>query len=556
MGKLAAIYARVSSERQKDEKTIDSQTSLLKEYAGENDYTVPSAWVLEDEGYSGSMLARPGLERLRDLASEGKLDAVLIYAPDRLSRRYAYQVLLVEELQRNGVETVFLKSVQGDSPEDKLLQQFQGMIAEYERAQIIERTRRGKRHKAKAGCVNVLCGAPYGYHYIKKTEHTDAYYEICEPEAAVVKEIFNLYIHEWKSMGEISRHLTEKAIPTRMKKKQWDRSVIWAILRNPAYTGRAAYGKTEQCERKKITRPLRQKGGYSPRSGARKDRPKNEWISINVPPLISQEIFDLAQERLKHNKEHASRNTKEPTLLQGMLVCKDCGYAYYRTSTRTSLRKIYYYRCLGSDDYRYPDGRKCKSFPIRQDYLDNLVWKHVIHLLENEELIRDEIQRRIKESKNTDLTQKQQNNLQAGLNKVHNGIDRLLDAYQEGMLPIEELRNRIGNLRKKEATLTKELNALKFKYIEQQRLSQIETSVSSFIGCLKERAKNLNIEEKQKVVRLLLKDILIGKDTITVNHSIPILKKNLSEENNGYRLCLGSQSCSLRCQEALRKRPG
>jgi hypothetical protein len=125
-------------------------------------------WIFQDDGYSGSVLARPGLERLRDLVAEGFIETLLVYAPDRLSRKYAYQVLLLEEFSRCGAETVFLKSAGGDSPEERLLVQFQGMIAEYERAQIAERTRRGKRHRAKTGCINVLSGAPYGYRYVRK----------------------------------------------------------------------------------------------------------------------------------------------------------------------------------------------------------------------------------------------------------------------------------------------------------------------------------------------------------------------------------------------------
>jgi site-specific DNA recombinase len=259
-----------------------------------------------------------------------------------------------------------------------------------------------------------------------------------------------------------------------------------------------------------------------------------------VPPLILQEMFELAQERLRQNKELASRNTKTPTLLQGLLVCKDCGHSYYRTSTRTSLKKIFYYRCLGSDDYRHPGGRKCTSRPIRQDYLDELVWQHIIGLLEDDDLIKNDIQRRIQESKNSDLSKRQESKLQAELNKTRKGIDKLLDAYQEDMLSLDELRKRINGLRKKEATLTKELNAFKFKHVEKERFASMEASVKGFVHCLKERAKTLDVEEKQKVARLLLKDILIGKDTITVNHSIPILKKNLREENDGYLLCLES----------------
>jgi site-specific DNA recombinase len=119
--------------------------------------------VFEDEGYSGATLVRPALERLRDLVAQVPVEIVLCYAPDRLARRYAYQALLVEELARAGTEVCFLSGPAGDRPEDQLLTQFQGMIAEYEKAQIIERTRRGKAHRAKAGSVNVLSGAPYGY---------------------------------------------------------------------------------------------------------------------------------------------------------------------------------------------------------------------------------------------------------------------------------------------------------------------------------------------------------------------------------------------------------
>src|SRR5215469_7421774 len=178
MNKPAAIYARVSSDRQKENHTIASQTEALKEFAGTHSYMVPPEWVFEDEGYSGANLARPGLEALRDLASEGQIRAALVYSPDRLSRKYAYQILLAEELSRCDVELVLLKAPAGTSPEDQLLVQFQRMIAEYERAQIMGRSWRGKRHKAQAGSVNVLSGAPYGYRYVRKTDHSAAYYEV------------------------------------------------------------------------------------------------------------------------------------------------------------------------------------------------------------------------------------------------------------------------------------------------------------------------------------------------------------------------------------------
>ena len=143
--KIAAIYARVSGERQRDDNTIASQTEALIAYAEDHGYSVAPDMIIEDDGYSGAVLERPGLERVRDLAAEGRIDTVLVHAPDRMSRRYAYQVLIIEELARQGVETVFLRAPSMETPEDHLLVQFQGMIAEYERAQILERSRRGKR---------------------------------------------------------------------------------------------------------------------------------------------------------------------------------------------------------------------------------------------------------------------------------------------------------------------------------------------------------------------------------------------------------------------------
>src|SRR5436853_4887330 len=225
--RMAAIYARVSSEQQRQENTIASQTAALFEFAKNPDLEVPEEWVFEDEGYSGATLERPGLERVRDLAAEGHIQVVLAYAPDRLSRKYAYQVLLIEELARHGVETLFVKAPQGDSAEDQLLVQFQGMIAEYERAQILERSRRGKRHRAHIGEVSVMSGAPYGYRYLRKTDEAPAAYMVDEAEARVVQRVYDMYTVDGLSIGEITRRLNTERIATR-KASRWQRSVVWA----------------------------------------------------------------------------------------------------------------------------------------------------------------------------------------------------------------------------------------------------------------------------------------------------------------------------------------
>lgn len=242
-----AIYARVSSENQVEAKTIESQLAALRERIGCDGLRVPEERTFVDEGYSGTTLARPGLEQLRDVAAAGGLDRLYVHSPDRLARKYAYQVLLVEELTNAGVEVIFLNRELKQSPEDELLLQVQGVVAEYERAKFMERSRRGKRHAAKAGSVSVLANAPYGYRYVGKQDGTDhPHYEVVFEEAQIVRQIFAWVGTERLSLGEVCRRLTNATIPTRRGKSKWDRSVIWGMLKNPAYIGTAIFGRTRR----------------------------------------------------------------------------------------------------------------------------------------------------------------------------------------------------------------------------------------------------------------------------------------------------------------------
>ena len=315
-------------------------------------------WVFADEGHSGATLVRPALEALRDLAAQGCLDVVLVYSPDRLARKFAYQALLIEELARCGVRVEFVKGPRGDSPEDQLLVQFQGMFAEYEKAQLMERYRRGKAWRAKAGSVNVLSGAPFGYRYVRKTPESGARYEVVPHEAVLVAEMFRRYADDGAAIADLRRWLTDQGARTRTGKERWDRSVIWGMLRNPAYAGTAVFGKTQAVhEPAGLNRTARLAGRTVPRQVRVEDRPREEWTAIPVPALVDEDTFDRVQQRLEDNKRFAARSTKVPSLLQGLAACASCGYGYYRTSTTTSSgKKIYYYRCLGSDDYRYQGG--------------------------------------------------------------------------------------------------------------------------------------------------------------------------------------------------------
>jgi site-specific DNA recombinase len=522
MNQPAAIYARVSSDRQKEDHTIASQTAALIEYAAANGYAVPAEWIFQDEGYSGANLARPGLEALRDLAAEGQIRAALVYSPDRLSRKYAYQILLAEELSRCGVELVFLKAPAGTSPEDQLLVQFQGMIAEYERAQIIERSRRGKRHKAQAGLVNVLSGAPYGYRYVRKTDHSAAYYEVIESEAAVVRMIFEMYTQQGLSINAIARLLNERKIPTRTATTRWERSTVWGLLRNPAYQGRACYGKTELRPRQRITRPLRRRHGIPSRNSANHERPRQDWIELAVPALVSEQTFALAQEQLEKNKHHSPRRTIEPTLLQGMLVCQQCGYGWYRTSTTTSKQKLNYYRCIGSDGYRRLKGPVCTNRPIRQDALDEFVWKEIIRLLEDPTLVQGEIDRRQQAAQNADPRRKREEELRREQARLEKCSDRLINAYQEGLMTLLQLRQRMPPLRKQAQAVESELQSLEMAASDQTKYLQLAETLATFRSKLRARAETLNISDRQQILRLLVREILVGVKTITIRHSLPV----------------------------------
>jgi site-specific DNA recombinase len=552
MNKTAAIYARVSSDRQKENQTITSQTAALKDYAASHDYIVPAEWVFEDEGYSGATLIRPGLEAMRDLVAQGQIEAALMYSPDRLSRKYAYQVVLAEEFARCGVSLVFLKSPSGETPEDQLLVQFQGMIAEYERAQIAERSRRGKRYRAQQGVVNVLSGAPYGYRYVKKSDNAEAYYEVIDTEAAIIRMVFEVYTTQGLSINAIARLLNERRIPTRTAKTRWERSTVWGILRNPAYQGKACFGKTELRPRQRITR--RGRNRLPSRNSANHERPRQDWIEIPVPALVSETVFALAQEQLEKNKHHSPRRTIEPTLLGGgMLVCQQCGYGLYRVSTHTSKHKLNYYRCIGSDGYRHLRGPVCPNRPIRQDFLDEFVWREIIRLLDDQALIQSEIDRRMEAARKADPLRKREQSLRQQQTRLENHVARLVTAYQEELITLTELRQRMPNLRKQQQTVESEIHSLEAASQDQSTYLRLAETLSVFRGKLRARAETLDVIERQKILRLVVQEILVGKDTIRIRHSIPVIEPGTGPGSapglpNDTRAEVGSGSYLLRTE--------
>jgi site-specific DNA recombinase len=252
MSTRIALYARVSSEQQAQASTINSQIAAIEERIKADGYALLPEFQFLDDGYTGSNLMRPGLERLRDAAANHLLEKIYVHSPDRLARKYAYQYLLIEEFSRLGIEIVFLNNQLGHNPESDLLLQVQGIISEYERMKIMERSRRGKLHAAKQGSSSVLSGAPYGYRYKTKSNYEVVGYEIVAEEAKVVQLLFSWIGYERLSINGATNRLTEMGIrtPTGVNSR-WNRGSVHRMLRNPAYKGIAAFGKTK-CIPKKL----------------------------------------------------------------------------------------------------------------------------------------------------------------------------------------------------------------------------------------------------------------------------------------------------------------
>src|SRR5215475_13189418 len=540
-----AIYARVSSDPQVEAHTIASQVAALRERVAAEGCMLPEAMQFLDEGYSGATLIRPALERLRDVIAAGAVDRLYVHSPDRLARKYAYQVLLVDEFRRAGVEVVFLNRALGQSPEDDLLLQVQGMIAEYERAKIIERHRRGKRHAAQSGAVNVLSGAPYGYRYVTKYEGGgQARYEIIPDEARVVRQVFAWVGHDRLTIGEVCRRLTQAGKVTRTGKTVWDRSVVWGILKNPAYQGAAAFGKTRLEPRRPRLRAQRNRPVQPRRAVSVRDVPPEDWITLPVPALVEPAVFAAVQEQLQANKRHARQHSRRGALylLQGLLQCQHCGYAFYGKRLSPSARKgkpraYAYYRCLGTDAYRFGGERLCQNTQVRTDLLDLAVWQEVCTLLTHPERLAEEYRRRLQpetRAKRTSLA-----TVEGQISKLRQGIARLIDSYAEGLIDKGEFEPRVTRLRQRLARLEEQRQALADETAIQEELQLIIGHLEDFAAKLHDGLETAEWASQRDLIRALVKRVEVARHEVNVVFRIDPYPSDNDPEKKSLQLCRG-----------------
>ena len=517
----AAIYARVSSEQQAEAHTIASQVTALRERVTADGLALPAAMQFLDEGYSGATLVRPALERLRDAAAAGGIDRLYVHSPDRLARKYAYQVVLVEEFGRSGVEVVFLNRELGRSPEDDLLLQVQGMMAEYERAKIIERHRRGKLHAARVGSVNVLSGAPYGYRYITKHDGGgQARYDLIPEEARVVRQVFEWIGRERLSMGDVCRRLMQAGERTRTGRLIWERSVVWAMLKNPAYMGSAAFGKTRQGPLRPKLRAPRNRPAQPRRAMSDYEVPSTDWIHLAVPAIVEPAVFAAVQEQLQENRQHARQSRRGARyLLQGLLQCQHCGYAFYGKPLSPSARKgrpraYAYYRCVGTDAYRFGGHRLCPNTQVRTDRLELAVWQEVCALLAHPERLAQEFRRRLQAD---GQGQRQERTaLETQLGKLRQGVARLIDSYAEGLIDKQEFEPRVTQLRQRIAKIEAQCQQLAEAETLQRELQLIISRVEEFAAQVQHNLEALEWHRQREILRALVRRVEIGLEQIHV----------------------------------------
>lgn len=514
--KSAAIYARVSTERQEKEQTIDSQLDALHRAAREGGYEVSPGHVFTDERCSGARLDRPGLDRLRDLASEGMFEAVLVYSPDRLARRYAYQVLVMEELQRSGCEVVFLNRDFGESPEERMLLQIQGVFAEYERALIQERARRGRLFAARQGRVN-WSHAPYGYRILLKTESAPQKLLVDETEAEVVREIYRWCVEEGLSTYAIEKRLRERGVPTRKGSALgWCQSSVSDILRDTVYKGEGYYNRTKRADAK---RPRMERGYKDLRPGnglSHAERSKEEWIPVRVAAIVDPETWELAQEQLLRNRERATRNnTKHNYLLRSLLICGRCGRRMIGAWTTHGGR----YVC----SVRYPRSApwSCDGRSVMAHAVEPLIWEYVRELLSDPELLQARYEEGRGDAAIEVREEQERERILRKLKALEREVDRLVDAYQAGVIELVELKERRQRIEEHGSMLKARLAEIGKQRTDREQEIRLLQGLEEFCDSVRDSLVEPSFGIKQQVLRLVVDRIVVEDSKLLVHHVVP-----------------------------------
>lgn len=513
MSKQVALYARVSTPQQEQEATIDSQVAALEAYAREKGYSLNPDYYFLDQAVSGAKLNRPALDRLRDLATEAAFSIVLCLSPDRLSRQYAHQWVLMDELQRVGVTVVFLDQPNvADDPQGQLFLGIQGLFAEYERAMITERLRRGKLYRIRQGKL-VNPNPPYGYRYIPVSEPNGGRWEADRLEADVVRQIYTWYCGDERvTIMQIVKQLNQLGPKAPPRGAKWRFSTVQAILKQSAYRGLAYYNRTRTHheaigQAKRSGRGRRQTAEHRP-------RPEAEWVEVSVPALLSESLWQRAQERLAMNKKFSRRNSSRFFLLRSLLVCDVCGYTLVGSAGSTQP----YYRCPNGGKNREP-GVPQHVCTLRGEEVEPLVWQAVSDLLRNPRLLADAWQ---SEQAGTVAEADEWERLRTRQRALEGQWTRLLDLYQGNLLDKTTLAQRKVLLDTERDQLEERLQQLQQQQQRQRVKDEMMVNFETYCQEMLTRLEDPTPETKQEVIRLLIDHIVVREDEIVIKHIIPV----------------------------------
>jgi len=528
--KLVAIYARVSTSKQEDEQTIKNQIDTLEELAKEKGYTIVQRYL--DDGWSGDILVRPELDNLRQDVKNKYWEAVLVYDPDRLARRYSYQELVMDELKEAGVEIIFKTVSTPKNAEDKILHGVRGLFSEYERVKISERFRLGKLRKVRDG--HLLVSEPlYGYSYIPKKERKHGYYEINEIEASVVRRIFDMVANEQMTLRGVVKRLQELNIkPRRSKRGVWSTSTLSTMLRNEAYIGNAHWGSTYAVVPDNPTKNEKYK---KVKKSSRKTKPESEWItnSIPVPVIIDKKLFKKARKQLEDNYALCQRNVKNEYLLSKKIWC-ECGKT--RAGEGPQKGKHLYYRC--TDRVRsFPLPRKCMLGGVNARIADEMVWNKVVKLMSSPDLMTNQVERWLNNKKGST------NHIVADVSLMKKQVadlkiqeDRYNKAYSIGVYTIEDLVKYITPIKEEIMSLEGRINKINTdkNKIDTSILPDHDT-IKSFAEKSKEVLQNLNFEQKKAIVLSTIDKVIATQEKLQVWGYIPIILEKHVEYQTSHR---------------------
>jgi site-specific DNA recombinase len=500
----AALFARVSTRRQEQEATIESQLDQLLSYAQQQEYEIPADLKFIDQAVSGQRLARPGLDRLRDAAAVGAFTTLLCLSPDRLARNLGAQQVVLDELRTAAVTVIFLDQPSlGDSPQAQLMLNIQGAFAEYERVLISERMRRGRLYHLRHGQA-VPYPAPYGYHYQPTQGQQAARWLPAPAEAAVVEQTFVWYTQDSLSLGALAQRLNQRHV-LGPDGAAWHASTLGRLLRQSAYRGLAYYTR-RQTDASGLGERRRHGQGRLrfPRSTP---RPAPEWITCAVPALVSEELWQAAQERLVQQSRFAQRNSQQTYLLRGLLVCSVCGH----TLQGRTQRGVGFYTCVYGGTQRPPEAPPHTRW-LRGDVVEPLIWQALGNLLQDPQRIHDAWA----------ALQTTPTPVAGDTHRRHllqQQRQRLLDAYQAGAVTLEELIQR-------QNPLDLELQELHKRLADQPTPAAVQISLAAFTERIEHALAASDAVTKQEVLRLLIERIVVADEALTIEHIIPTVSES------------------------------